>query len=149
MADAGVTPADAARVLGITEYGVRTLVRAGAPVVRLGGKGRGNSLLVDPQALREWQQAGPHQRLLLQLASELPHILAAAAERAHHLVEDDPAKPRMAKLLVGAWYLEASAVLDHLRQHCPAVPTVRHPYPEAIQRLGKIGGVLSAFQPMP
>ena len=128
---------EAARELGIRPGTLRRWVAEGCPIVQRGRRGRGCALLVDVDAVRRWRGADQRDALILSLAQALPGVLAGTAEEASRLTEG-PHKHAVAGALAGAWYLGASAVLDCLRAHCPAVPEVKRPLPETIERLQKI-----------
>lgn len=128
---------EAARELGVKPGTLRRWVAEGCPIVQRGRRGRGCALLLDPDAVRRWRGADQRDALILEIAQALPEVLAGAADQASRLTEG-PHKRAVAGALAGAWYLGASAVLDHLRTLCPAVPEVTRPLPESIERLQKI-----------
>jgi len=128
----------AAAELGVPPGTLRRWVREGAPVVFRGRRGRGQALLVDPEAVRRWRVAGEREQIALELAGQVPEILAKAAADSLQLAQGLD-KARLAGVLAGSWYLSASAVLDHLRAICPAVPFAEAmPMPAEIERLRKI-----------
>lgn len=130
--------ATAAAELGVPPGTVRRWVREGAPVAQRGRRGRGQALLVDPEAIRGWRLAGERQQIALELAGQIPEILARAAAESLQLAQGLD-KHRLAGILAGAWYLGASAVLDHLRGTCAAVPLAEAiPEPVEITALRKI-----------
>lgn len=131
-----MTVAEAADRLGVRPGTIRRLIRCGAPVVRRGRRGRGCSTLIDVGALAGWIAASPCDAVILSIASELPQALAEDAEQAL-LRADGISKNRLAGILAAHWYMNATTVLDHLRERCPAVPDVRS-IPEPIERLRKI-----------
>jgi len=134
----GVKIATAAAELGVPPGTVRRWVREGAPVVSRGRRGRGQALLVDPEAIRGWRMAGERQQIVLELAGQIPEILARAATESLQLAQGLD-KHRLAGILAAAWYLGASAVLDHLRGACTAVPLAESmPEPAEITVLRKI-----------
>jgi hypothetical protein len=112
-------------------------VREGAPVVQRGRRGRGCALLVDPAAVRRWRGADARDAVVMALAQVVPEILATATQDALQRTEG-PHKRALAGCMVAAWYLGASAVLDHLRGIVAEVPEVTAPLPEPIERLRKI-----------
>jgi hypothetical protein len=91
-------------------------------------------MLVDPDRLREWRDSQrPH---LAAAAAPLPDVLARviAASLEH---ADGLPKQRMAGWAAGLWYELATAVMDELRRHDPAVGDVTV-IPLPVERLRKI-----------
>ncbi len=123
-------------MLGVRPGTLARWVREGAPCVQRGRRGRGNALLIDPDAVRTWLGADTADALILELAATFPDVLATAAGDAFHLIEG-PHKRATAGALAGAWFLAASAVLDHLRQRCASVGEIQA-LPDEVQRLQKI-----------
>lgn len=134
-----LTLASAAQALGISQATLMRDIRAGAPVARLGSRGRGRRTLVDPEAIASWRRSRsaprPDDRLAL-LAAEIPSLLAAAMHAAFVQIEG-PHKRASAGTLAAAWYLATVALLDRLRTDVPAIPEVST-VPEAIDALRKI-----------
>lgn len=132
----------AAVALGLPESTLQFWVaHKGCPTVRRGGKGRGNSTMVDVGAVRRWQ-AGRDQPtakpttehdLALMYAERLPDLLAQAMVAAYCAV-DSPAKPALALQVARAWYEATSGELDRLRDLWPDVPHVTT-VPDAINKL--------------
>jgi hypothetical protein len=127
----------AARELGESPGTVRRWVRQGCPVASRGSRGRGRALLLDPEAVRQWRAATTGEALLLSIASAIPGVLADAMAESLRLAQGLD-KRRLAGVLAGAWYLGASALLDHLRERCDQVPHVGDVLPAQIQALRKI-----------
>lgn len=138
--DDAVTVDEAARVLGVTAYAVRRWIGEGAPVVRRGRKGRGHPTLVSPTALDAWREArkaaSSTDALLMQLAAELPAVLAVAAVEGHRLAEGVD-KRKLAGIAVAMYYVNETALRDWLRERCATVPDVSA-LPSEIERLRKI-----------
>lgn len=131
-----LTVSAAARVLGVPPGTLRRWIRQGCPTVDRGQKGRGHACLVDVEAVLAWRRASRSDALILELAGELPNVLAAASLQAFTQIAGND-KPRMAGVLAGTWYLMASATLDYLRAKCPEVPEISSIPPE-VGRLQKI-----------
>jgi hypothetical protein len=133
------TLAQAACELGISRSQLMRDIRAGAPVARLGSRGRGRQTLLDPEAITAWRRSRsapqPDDRLAL-LAAEIPSLLAAAVHSAFLQIEG-PHKRASAGTLAAAWYLATVALLDRLRADVPGIPEVST-VPEAIESLRKI-----------
>lgn len=91
---------------------------------------------MDPEQVRRWLGAGERERALLELAGQVPELLAEAATESLQLATGID-KRKLARILVAAWYLSATRVLDYMRAQCPAVPGVV-PIPERIEALRKI-----------
>ena len=91
--------------------------------------------MIDVDAVRAWRQANDREAALLQVAHEVPAILARATNESFAMVEGAD-KRRMAGVLAGAWFVSTTALLDYLRTVCPA-PELTHIPPE-IERLRKI-----------
>lgn len=128
--------AAAAAVLGVSERQLRRWLRAGCPVARRGGRGRGRAALVDPAAVSAWRRRSSAEDVLLVLAGEIPELAAAAVAESFRLVEG-PHKTACAGPMAGSWYLVCTAILDRLRADAPAVPELRAT-PEKILRLRQI-----------
>lgn len=132
----GLPLAAAAQALGIPQGTLRRWMREGCPVAARGRRGRGHAVLLDPAAVRQWREAGERERIYLELAGAVPAVLAeAAAESLRQAQGLD--KKRLAGTLAASWYLGTTAVLDHMREQCPAVPDVTD-VPEQIEQLRKI-----------
>lgn len=135
---------DACAPLGLKLGTLRRLIdKEGLPVVRRAsaGGGRGNTALLHLPTVRRWlaaqqQPAQPVEALLLQLASELPHVLAVALDDAARLVEGTH-KRDLLRVLPGVWFLAATALRDHLSEHgCPEQRDLtRADLPPALARL--------------
>lgn len=133
--------AEAAVALGVSTVTLRRWLRDGCPVARRGRRGRGCATLIDIAAARVWRHgnAGAStDRLVLEMAGDVPVLLAGAAFESWRL-SSGVDKRRLAAMLAGTWYLSATAVLDHLRERCPAVPELTA-LPEEIERLKKLSG---------
>lgn len=128
---------DAARLLGEPPARLRRWCREGCPHTP-GRRGRGHALRVDPEAALAWRRAERGEALLMQLASTIPHALAAATVQAWQRA-DGFDKHRLAGVFVASWYVNATTALDLLREHCATVPEISS-LPEAIVRLKKIAG---------
>jgi hypothetical protein len=107
----------AARALGISVRQVERDIAAGAPVVRRGGRGRGNATLINLQAFADWRRSGPDYRVRA-LAVELPEIIASAMYEAF-VATHGPHKLSCAGVLSRAGYLASVAVVDRLRRDIP------------------------------
>jgi hypothetical protein len=127
---------DAARALGLPTATLWQLVRAGCPVARQGGRGRGNRTLVDPAAVTAWKAAASNEQLLLALAAELPQALAEAMAESH-AAATGVAKAPLAGVLAASWYVAATRTLDALRAHSPEIPEIAE-IPAPIARLREI-----------
>ena len=128
----------AAAALGVPCGTLRRWLREGCPAVTRGRRGRGHAALVDPAQVLQWREAGERDRIYLELAGAVPAVLArATCESARRAEGID--KRRLAGVLAAAWYLNTAAVLDHLRESCPAVPDVdKDAFPDEIEQLRKI-----------
>lgn len=129
--------AAAAQVLGVRPGTLRRWVREGCPTACPGRRGRGHALLINPAEVRQWREAGDRQALALELAQQLPEVMAAATEKAWMEAEGVDRR-RLAGIMAATWYTSACDLLDTLRATCPSVPDVRRPLPNAIERLEKI-----------
>ena len=117
---------DAAPALNLKLGTLRRLIQEGMPVVRRADArgGRGCGTLLHLPTARAWlaarqQPAQPVEALLLQLAAELPAVVAAGLDDAARLC-DGPHKRDLMRVLPGVWWLVATAVRDHLTEHgCP------------------------------
>ena len=132
----GLPISQAAAALGVPIGTLRRWLREGCPAVTRGRRGRGQAALVDPDQIRQWRAAGERELVFLQLASAVPHVLAAATVESWRTA-DGLDKRRLAGVLAGTWYTQTTAVLDHLRDQCPAVPDVES-LPDGIEALRKI-----------
>ncbi len=119
-----VSLTDAALQLGISPSTLRRYLRAGAPSVRTGSRGRGRATMVDADAIRQWLDACPGERDLLELRSRLPEVLAQAALDAHTLAPD---KRNGAWIACAVW----QSAVDSLGLDVDALPA-------PIKRLRKI-----------
>lgn len=129
--------ADAARVLGIRPGTLRRWMREGCPVASRGRRGRGHAVLINPDAVRAWRDADQRAQVLLDLAAEVPRLLALAAEEAHRQANGVD-KRKLGEILAATWFVGASTVLDHLRARCADVPQISPELPAQIERLVKI-----------
>jgi len=132
---------DAARALGISPATLRRWIRRGCPVAVRGRRGRGLAALVDPVAVRAWRLAGEREATLMALASALPDVLAQSVADAFAQTSQSCStggeRRRVASALAACWYVTATALMDHLRDQCPAVPDLTR-LPERIEALRKI-----------
>jgi len=143
-----VTVADAAKILKISAADVRRELRAGAPVVDRGGRGRGRSTLVDPAALAEFRstrQSGCAPGVLLAIAQEIPQLIAGAIDQAF-VESDGQHKRHLAAPLAAAWYLATCSVLDRMRRDAPDIAEPAE-IPEKINRLRVILGSSGRLAP--
>ena len=124
----------AAAILHISTPTLKRWIAAGAPVARRGRRGRGALTLVDPVAVEAWRAS--QCVTLAAAAAAIPDVVAEAMAAALIEAEGLP-KQRMAGFLAGCWYRATTAVLDHLREHDPAVGDAVA-LPLAIERLRKI-----------
>lgn len=117
----------AAAELGLKLGTLRRMVGEGLPVVRRASAkgGRGQTTLLHLPTCRQWlaaqqQPAAPTEALLLQLASELPHVLGVALDVAGRVL-DTPAKTELLRMLPGVWFLASTAIHDYLigEHGCP------------------------------
>lgn len=140
-ASRAVPIAEAARIAGVSPRTLRRWIRAGAPVARRGGRGRGRVTLVCPAAVAAWRRAQRGQTdpgdLLRVLAADLPELLACAVVEAFRAAEG-PSKVATAWPLADAWYRCTQALLERLRADCLDVPDLAA-VPEPISYLVKIG----------
>lgn len=122
---------------------LRRLIDEGMPTVRRAsaGGGRGQTTLLHLPTCRQWlaaqqQPAAPTEALLLQLASELPAVVAAGLDDAARLC-DGPHKRDLLRVLPAIWWLVATTVRDHLTEHgCPPQRDLtKHDLPLALARL--------------
>lgn len=132
----GVPLDRAAAELGVPTGTLRRWVRQGCPVVHRGHRGRGHAALVDPAQVLQWRQAGARQQVYLELASAVPTVIAHAACDSMRLANGID-KKRLAGVQAATWYVATNAVLDHLRERCPAVPELAV-VPDEIEQLRKI-----------
>ena len=135
--------ADACGPLGLKLGTLRRLVDEGLPTVRRAsaGGGRGQTTLLHLPTCRQWlaaqkQPSAPTEALLLQLAAELPHVLAVALDDAARLC-NGPHKRDLLRVLPGVWFLAATALRDHLTElGCPEQRNLeKHDLPPALARL--------------
>lgn len=128
--------AAAAAELGVRVGTLRRWTRQGCPVVQRGSRGRGHALLLDVETVRTWSGAAGRDALVLEVAAEIPSLLAtAAAESLQRASGVD--KRALAGILVGSWYLATIAIVDRLRELNPAIPEP-DTLPAEIERLRKI-----------
>ena len=132
----GLPVTAAAAELGVAPVTLRRWLRAGAPVAKRGGKGRGRATLIDPQAIRAWRDQTSPEAFAMALAGKIPELVAEAVDRSHALVQG-PTKRASAGVLAGAWLLVAAGLLDELRLTAPAIPELRI-VPEKIDRLRRV-----------
>lgn len=114
--------AEAARAIGERERTVRAWIERGAPVAKRGGRGRGRSTLVDPDALLEWRGRPKPDQRLLEFASDLPRLIADATVDAYQRIPDekdknDDAKKLAAGVLAACWALTTCVLLNRLRAY--------------------------------
>ncbi len=131
-----LTLAAAAAQLRVTRGTLRRWLRNGCPTVARGGRGRGHRTLIDVQHVQAWRALDGRAALVLSLAEQLPHVLAEAALQAFQQIEGSD-KRRAAGLVAATWYMLASAALDCLREHAPAVREI-NALPAQIELLQKI-----------
>lgn len=74
--------------------------------------------------------------MLLALADDVPEVIARAIAESWRLAEGID-KHKLAGVLTATWYVTATAILDYLRDQCPAVPELDK-LPEEVERLQKI-----------
>jgi len=129
--------AAAARALGIRPGTLRRWMREGCPVASRGQRGRGHAVLVDPEAVRTWRAADQRDQVLLELAGDVPRLLAAAIDDAYRQAQGID-KRKLGEILAATWFVGANALLDHLRARCAAVPQLPPELPAQIDRLRKI-----------
>lgn len=110
----------AATELGISVPTLRRWVRAGAPVVQRGRRGRGANTLVNPDDIAAWRGLStPTDTTALQVfGAQLPQLVATAVAAAYREVEG-PHKHLAAGVLAGAWYVVTTQLLDRLRDDVP------------------------------
>ncbi len=131
------TAIETAAALGISVSTLRRWVADGAPVARMGRRGRACAALYDVRAVRAWRNANDTEAALLAFAGEVPQLVAAAVEHAFNETELEFDKRRIAGVFAGVWYVVAAALLDRLRHDVGGVPELSC-IPAAIERLRKI-----------
>lgn len=89
-------------------------------------------------AIQEWRASDDLHRLVMDLADQLPQVLAEAMSDSFAKMEGVDDKT-LARVLTAAWYVAATRTLDHLRNRCPDVPEINS-LPEAIERLRRVAG---------
>lgn len=132
--DHGAMPvATAARALGVSESTLRRKIRAGCPVARRGGRGRGKRTLIDPDAVRAWE-AGGGDAALRELAGRIPEALGDAMFEAFRRAPD---KRNGAWIAAYGWQLAVYAIHDEIGERIAEdLPTPA--VPETIDRLKKL-----------
>jgi hypothetical protein len=103
--------------LGLSQRQLRYAIAQGAPIVRRGRKGRGDSAtLVDPQALSDWLAAerdrgeeAPRRKL----AAELIHAVADTTVLQFRM-ESGPHKAALLTSLIANFYATAGAIREQL-----------------------------------
>jgi len=131
---------DAAAVLGVKPRTLRRFIRNGAPVVRKGRKGGGQSAtLVNPRAIRAWLAAArddrADERALRELASKLPHDIAYALDEAWQASEGID-KRKLGGILAATHEVLTARVLASLRHYAPTLPdSDSDTLPEPIRRM--------------
>ena len=128
-------------MLGISSRQLERWVLAGAPVAARGSRGRGHAMRVDVAAIAAWRAtrgaAGDDARLL-ELAADVPAIVAEAIALAHVRIEG-PHKRACAGALVAVWYAATTRILDRMRAFEPGAPDVTPDLiPEEIVRLTSV-----------
>jgi hypothetical protein len=112
---AALTLPAAAEALGISSRALRRMIDNDAPVARAGGRGRGNSTLVDPDAIRAWidssSLAPAHDSSFKAFASRIPEIIAHAMWDVF-VDTEGPHKRAAARTLIAAWYLATAELMD-------------------------------------
>lgn len=131
----GLPLKEAAQALDVAEITLRRWIAQGAPVARRGGRGRGRATLVDVQAVRRWRDGGV-DAVITSFASVMPRLLSDACTDTFRRI-DGPHKRHCGPVLAAVWYRAATAMLDHLREHCPTVPDVTA-IPTEVEMLRKI-----------
>lgn len=126
----------AAQALDVSVPTLRRWIRRGCPVLCRGSRGRGHALLLDPGQVTAWRQAGDVEAMTLELAAQVPDVLANAMLQALQQAQG-PHKRQLAGSLTAAWYFASCVILDNLREKVPTVPELVAA-PEAITRLQKI-----------
>lgn len=130
------TISEAAIALKVKPGTLRRLCRQGMPH-QPGGKGRGKACMIDIAVARRWIGGTADDRAVLQLAGELPQLLAKSIFDAWQK-SYGPHKRALARALVGVWYLSANTLLERLRESNNQVPKFNGNPPTEIQDLCKI-----------
>lgn len=134
---------EAAHELGVSRSTLRRMIAAGAPVARQGSRGRGARTLIDPVAVRAWQDVRSSKPDLAEgtieraLAAQIPALVAAAVSEAF---QETPCKrdaASLAWLACYSWARTTDLLLDALRETVPDLPEVAA-IPSPIARLRKI-----------
>lgn len=135
----GLPLAEAARELDVSEGTLRRWIVQGAPVASRGRRGRGCRTLICPNAIRQWRAATGREAVLIEISNAMPELIARAAMESWRQAQGVD-KRRLAGVMAGAWFITASAVLDHLHRLHPAIAPDPRALPEPIQLLRKIAG---------
>jgi hypothetical protein len=130
------TISEAAIALKVKPGTLRRLCRQGMPH-QPGGKGRGKACMIDIAVARRWIEGSADDRAVLQLAGELPQLLArsifATWQKSY-----GPHKNALAGALAGVWYLSTNTLVEYLRECNSQIPKFDGNPPEEIQHLRKI-----------
>jgi len=129
---------EAAKQLKISPATLRRYCREGMPH-NPGKKGRGHSVMVDPQIVIEWVGASTDTHLAMRLADETSKVLARSVwecwQRATVLNQR-----REAGIFAAIWFQCKKNMLDHLREMDSDIPGMveGESHPEEIEALLKI-----------
>jgi hypothetical protein len=127
--------AAAARALGVTRQTLARWTASGCPVLRAGQRGRGCSAVYDVDAVLAWRNNESSAALVLEFASAVPQVLAAAVDEAFRTADGSVDKRRLIAPLLSVWLNGTAELLTLLRAHSPTVGTLGGPIPPAIERL--------------
>src|SRR5262245_58720791 len=106
---------EAARELGISRSQLARDIRAGAPVARRGGRGRGRTTRIDVDAVAKWRKGKGAQLdvdALRLFAAVIPELVAEEIYEAFTKI-DGPHKRECAGALAAVWYCVTTRLLDH------------------------------------
>ncbi len=124
-----VTIPEAARALGVSDSTLRRWLKAGAPVVRRGRKGRGGQTLIDVGAVQAWR--GMPGTPVGISASQVAGLVAKGVEDAFRDA-DGPHKAAAAALMVATWYHVSARILEAMGDPDPDI------IPPEVERLLQI-----------
>lgn len=139
------TVAAIAQHFDVSPRTVQHWIGAGCPVIRRGRRGNGGGALLDVDQVRAWRQAQQQRDsggagVVIELAAQLPHILADAVAQAAREATG-PDKVRLHGLLAEAWHTSILHALAALREQYPDVAhLLRDPsvLPEPVFRLAQV-----------
>jgi excisionase family DNA binding protein len=115
---------EAADALGVGNSTLRRWIASGAPVARMGRRGRGTPTLIDLDAMRAWRRQNGVGDALRAFAGRIPELVAAAIYEAHRHC-GGPHKRAVIAELPGVWDSVTAALLEALREQIPDLPECR------------------------